>query len=141
MPRKKTVTKETTKEAIKEIKKKTTTPKKIQKHYVYSLAQTYESENICNSHGFIVVDNDILFSGKKNYLYTKLSDTVLLRMAIGISTYDFMYDVVQIGTEEPYEPFYDSVEASNWDCKEVLDNFYHVMNKLSDLGVLVREEA
>lgn len=134
MPRKK-------KETIKETKKKTTTPKKIQKHYVYSLAQTYESENICNSHGFIVVDNDILFSGKKNYLYTKLSDTVLLRMAIGICTYDFMYDVIQVDTEEPYKPFYDSVEGSNWDCKEVLDNFYHIMNKLSDLGVLVREEA
>lgn len=140
MPRKKT-TKETTKETIKEVKKKTTTPKKKQKHYVYSLAPTYESENICNSHGFIVVDNDILFNGKKNYLYTKLSDTVLLRMAIGICTYDFMYDVVDTDTEELYKPFYDSVEGSNWDCKDVLDNFYRIMNKLSDLGVLVREEV
>ena len=140
MPRKKT-TKETTKETIKEAKKKTTTPKTKQKHYVYSLTPTFESESICNTHGFIVVDNDILFDGKKNYLYTKLSDKVLLRIAIGICTYDFMYDVVDIDTEEPYRPFYDSVEGSNWDCKEVLDNFYHIMNKLSDLGVLVREEA
>ena len=87
------------------------------------------------------MNNDILFDGKKNYLYTKLSDKVLLRIAIGICTYDFMYDVVDIDTEEPYRPFYDSVESSNWDCKDVLDNFYHTMNKLSDLGVLVREEA
>lgn len=111
------------------------------KHYTYSLIKSFDFTEICNHHGFMTVTDDTLFTGRKYLLFTKLSDKAMLWLAVSPDTFEFAYKVLDSETKEEYDPFYDSVEGSNWDCKEELDNFYTLMDKLVNLGLLEAQEV
>lgn len=111
------------------------------KHYTYTLNKLFDFTEICNHHGFMTVTDDTLFPGRKYLLFTNLSDKATLWVAISPDTYEFSYKVLDSTTREEYDPFYDSVEGSNWDCKEELDKFYTLMSKFVQMGLLDAQEV